>query len=92
MNDILVCGGEYKHYKGGLYCVIGIGNHTETNETLVIYVSVHNQKPDFSMFYCRPYFMFIDKVRLPYTTEFIERFKPTGIIHLIVSKYSKKEE
>jgi hypothetical protein len=27
----------YKHYKGGLYIVVGISCHTETKETLVIY-------------------------------------------------------
>ena len=28
---------QYKHYKGGIYTVIGIGLHTETEERLVAY-------------------------------------------------------
>lgn len=32
--------GVYKHYKGGYYQVLGIAEHTETKETLVIYVSL----------------------------------------------------
>jgi hypothetical protein len=30
--------GIYQHYKGGLYQVLGIGQHTETNEIVVIYI------------------------------------------------------
>jgi hypothetical protein len=29
--------GVYRHYKGGLYEVLGIAKHTETEEPLVIY-------------------------------------------------------
>jgi len=32
--------GIYQHYKGGFYLVIGIAEHTETGQTLVIYVSL----------------------------------------------------
>jgi hypothetical protein len=32
--------GVYKHYKGGLYQVLGIGQHTETEELLVVYISL----------------------------------------------------
>lgn len=32
-----VIGKVYKHFKGGLYRVTGIAEHSETNETLVIY-------------------------------------------------------
>lgn len=32
--------GIYRHYKGPLYQVIGIGEHTETKERVVVYVSL----------------------------------------------------
>ncbi len=32
--------GIYKHYKGGYYLVLGIAEHTETNERVVVYVSL----------------------------------------------------
>jgi hypothetical protein len=32
---------RYEHYKGGIYKVIGVGKHTETEEILVCYVSEH---------------------------------------------------
>jgi hypothetical protein len=32
--------GIYKHYKGGFYQVLGIAEHTETGEAMVVYVSL----------------------------------------------------
>jgi hypothetical protein len=32
--------GYYKHYKGTLYKVIGLAQHTETSEQLVLYSSI----------------------------------------------------
>ena len=29
--------GRYRHYKGGEYTVLGIAQHSETGETLVVY-------------------------------------------------------
>lgn len=31
--------GRYRHYKGGLYRVIGYALHSETHEPMIIYVS-----------------------------------------------------
>lgn len=31
--------GIYRHYKGGLYRVLAVAHHSETNEALTIYVS-----------------------------------------------------
>ena len=45
-----VPGQQYKHYKGGLYEVISMAIHTETNEKLVIYKSIN-----FGSVYARPY-------------------------------------
>lgn len=33
--------GIYKHYKGGKYQVISMAKHSETDETLVVYKSIH---------------------------------------------------
>jgi hypothetical protein len=32
--------GVYRHYKGGYYLLMGIAQHTETKEELVMYVSL----------------------------------------------------
>lgn len=29
--------GQYRHYKGGAYEVIGVARHSETHEALVVY-------------------------------------------------------
>ena len=42
-------GGIYRHYKGGLYEVLFLSKHTETDEVLVNYKSLH-----FGTFYSRP--------------------------------------
>lgn len=34
----------YRHYKGGIYAVICIASHTETEEDLVVYKDVHSGK------------------------------------------------
>lgn len=39
----------YKHYKGGLYRVLFLSKHTETDEILVNYQSIH-----FGSYYSRP--------------------------------------
>ena len=35
MSDLLV--GRYRHYKGGEYTVLGLAQHSETSELLVVY-------------------------------------------------------
>lgn len=45
------------HFKGGLYTILAIGTHTETNERMVVYQSLKDQK-----IWIRPYDMFISKV------------------------------
>lgn len=47
----------YRHFKGNLYEVISIAQHTETEEMMVIYSEVKGEKT-----YARPLEMFISKV------------------------------
>lgn len=35
--------GIYRHYKGNIYEVIGIANHSETLDKLVVYRSIKNE-------------------------------------------------
>lgn len=46
--------GVYQHYKGGLYQVLGIGQHTETDEILVIYVALSGPLMPGPRIRCRP--------------------------------------
>lgn len=49
-----VANGFYKHYKGGIYEVVGMSIHTETEEELVLY------KDEDDNFWSRPVEMFLD--------------------------------
>lgn len=37
--------GLYQHYKGGLYLVLGVAEHSETHEICVVYVSLDSTLP-----------------------------------------------
>jgi hypothetical protein len=52
--------GIYKHYKGGLYMVLGIAQHSETNEKLVAYIQLSGKAG--SKIWVRPYSMFFEEV------------------------------
>lgn len=49
----------WKHYKGGVYRVISLATHTETNEPMVVYQSV-----PFGSVYVRPLKMWEELVTL----------------------------
>ena len=36
--------GIYEHYKGNRYRVLGVGNHSETLEKMVIYQAMYGEK------------------------------------------------
>lgn len=52
--------GIYKHYKGNIYEVIGIGKHSETLEELVVYRSIKNKNE----IWLRPISMWNEEVTL----------------------------
>lgn len=56
MEAVEITPGIYRHFKGGIYEVLGVGRHSETEEWLVIY---KNPSGDFGM---QPYSMFFDIV------------------------------
>jgi hypothetical protein len=55
MDRIISSGSLWKHYKGGIYKVLHIALHTETEEELVIYMTLHAD----SGVYARPKEMFL---------------------------------
>ena len=50
--------GTYRHYKGGLYEVIGVARHSETEEQLVVYRPLYGEMG----LWVRPLDMFTEKV------------------------------
>jgi hypothetical protein len=61
--------GIYKHYKGNLYKVIGVAQHSETKEELVVYHKVDDEKN----LWVRPKEMFLENVTV--NDEMRPRFK-----------------
>ncbi len=62
-NDVFMYNRDFKpgdtvqHFKGGFYKIVAIGTNTETEEKMVVYQSLKDQKV-----WIRPYDMFISKV------------------------------
>jgi hypothetical protein len=50
--------GRYRHYKGGLYRVIGVARHSETDEELVVYQPLYGA----GGLWVRPRAMFLETV------------------------------
>lgn len=61
MADEQIQPGRYRHFKGKEYTVIGVAQHTETNEWLVIY---RQEYGDHALL-ARPYEMFLEVVNSP---------------------------
>lgn len=57
--------GKYRHYKGKLYEIVGVANHSETLEKLVVYRALYNS-PEFgeNALWARPEKMFLEKVTI----------------------------
>lgn len=68
IKDIILYSGIYRHYKGGLYYVTGVGQHTETEEYLVFY------KDGKGIPWARPLEMFVEQVE--YEGKMVPRFEP----------------
>jgi hypothetical protein len=65
--------GRYRHFKGGVYEVLSVGQHTETEELLVVYRSVD----DPATVWVRPLEMFADHVEGPDGVS--PRFEPAHV-------------
>lgn len=50
--------GRYRHFKGGLYEVIGVAKHSETLEEMVVYRALYGEKG----LWVRPLAMFMETV------------------------------
>lgn len=59
--------GTYRHFKGGIYEVLGVARHSETEEQLVVYQNDSNQ------FWVRPYAMFVESVE--HEGQVVKRFE-----------------
>lgn len=65
--------GRYRHYKGGLYEVLGVARHSETLEPLVLYRSCGGQEVGM---WVRPFLMFVERIKDGPVTR--ERFEYLG--------------
>jgi hypothetical protein len=64
MNQFELKAGLYKHYKGGMYQVLGVAQHSESDELLVIYVSLNTDLTG-PRLRARPISMWNEHVRWP---------------------------
>jgi hypothetical protein len=54
--------GNYQHYKGMKYLVLGIAKHSETLEDLVVYTTLYEN--ELSALWVRPKAMFLESVTI----------------------------
>ena len=54
--------GVYRHYRGGLYQVLGVAEHSETGERVVVYVSLTGADLPGPRMRVRPLDMFVEHV------------------------------
>lgn len=68
--------GLYRHFKGGLYTVLGVANHSENEEKMVVYRAEYGDH----QLWVRPYSMFVgpvDREKYPDAPQ-DERFRYIG--------------
>jgi len=76
----------YRHFKGNLYLVLDLAEHTETGEKMVVYKALYENLK----VYCRPLDMFLSKVdnqKYPNATQTyrFEEFMPEDLINVILN-------
>ena len=64
--------GRYRHYKGGLYEVLGVARHSETDEELVVYRPLYGERG----LWVRPKAMFLETVEA--AGQSVPRFRYLG--------------
>jgi hypothetical protein len=64
--------GRYQHYKGGLYEVLGVARHSETDEELVVYRPLYGERG----LWARPKAMFCESVTVG--GQVVPRFRYVG--------------
>ncbi len=69
--------GKYKHFKGDIVKVIGMGLHSETLEEFVVYKHITGKRKGEKYFWVRPLKMFLEKVI--FNGKKIQRFKKIKI-------------
>jgi len=67
-------GGYYKHFKGNIYQVIGVGKHSETGEELVIYRALYDSPHGYGAIWVRPVPMFLETIERD--GKIMQRFAP----------------
>ena len=56
--------GQYQHYKGNFYAVIGEARHSETLEEMVVYKALYTTQWGKYSLWVRPKKMFVEKVKI----------------------------
>jgi len=68
MKRVELKAGIYKHYKGELYEVFYVAQHSETEDFMVVYKALYGEEG----MWVRPYEMFVEKVEVK--GALVERF------------------
>lgn len=64
--------GRYRHYKGGVYDVVGVARHSETLEAMVVYRPLYGG----AGLWVRPYAMFFEHIEVEGRSQ--PRFAPVA--------------